>query len=351
MADSGTSPTMGSRSSRRCPPHRRRVARVTAVRARASTVSRSCSTRWFPHQPRSAARASAGRTRRPEPSGNRGEKRVVTRFVRSRCRRGRSAGRRCGHEQLLFVYIAIGVSGSGLLALGIWRAVDWRELTSRSGKAGPSQPARRRAAPACSGPPPVPPDRSRPRRCQLAAARQLGRGSVRPASAAAPARPRPSSQDRRRQARRAYGSSLRCCCPGSRRPRLPGAAAVGRLHRPLPPSCRWVVASVSPVNPVRSIARLLLLFSTARGPAPSPPAAFTTRRRSARPVYGRCATTRSQPRHRRRCQADAPRRATPPAADRPPLHPGPPTDPPQREAAARPPAPAPHPPGSDRAAC
>jgi hypothetical protein len=51
-------------------------------------------------------------------------------------------------SKLLLVYIAIGVSGVALLALGIGAAVNWRELTSKPGTADTS----------AQGPAPVPPD-------------------------------------------------------------------------------------------------------------------------------------------------------------------------------------------------
>ena len=40
-------------------------------------------------------------------------------------------------SKLLLVYIAIGVSGVALLALGVGAAVNWRELTGKPGTAHP----------------------------------------------------------------------------------------------------------------------------------------------------------------------------------------------------------------------
>jgi hypothetical protein len=70
-------------------------------------------------------------------------------------------------SKLLLVYIAIGVSGVALLALGIGAAVNWRELTSKTaqpgtvessaqGPAPPQAPAPQAAAPQAAVPEPVP---------------------------------------------------------------------------------------------------------------------------------------------------------------------------------------------------
>ena len=44
-------------------------------------------------------------------------------------------------SKLLFVYIAIGVSGVALLALGVGAAINWRELTGKPGTAQPEMAA------------------------------------------------------------------------------------------------------------------------------------------------------------------------------------------------------------------
>ena len=56
-------------------------------------------------------------------------------------------------SKLLFVYIAIGVSGVALLALGIGAAVNWRELTGKSGTA-----ELKMVETSAQGPAPVPPE-------------------------------------------------------------------------------------------------------------------------------------------------------------------------------------------------
>ena len=103
-------------------------------------------------------------------------------------------------SKLLLVYIAIGVSGVALLALGIGAAVNWRELTGKPETAaaetsaqGPAAAAAGRQAPA----PQVSPawrhrSRSRPPR---AAAAPAGSGGPPPLR---PARPGPVPAHRRR---------------------------------------------------------------------------------------------------------------------------------------------------------
>ena len=49
-------------------------------------------------------------------------------------------------SKLLLVYIAIGVSGVALLALGIGAAVNWRELTGKSAETSAQGPAAQAAA-------------------------------------------------------------------------------------------------------------------------------------------------------------------------------------------------------------
>ena len=68
-------------------------------------------------------------------------------------------------SKLLLVYIAIGVSGVALLALGIGAAVNWRELTgkpttARPGTVEPGTVEPATAEPARRGPPRKPPSRS-----------------------------------------------------------------------------------------------------------------------------------------------------------------------------------------------
>ena len=50
-------------------------------------------------------------------------------------------------SKLLLVYIAIGVSGVALLALGIGAAVNWRELTGKTAETSAQGPAAQAAAP------------------------------------------------------------------------------------------------------------------------------------------------------------------------------------------------------------
>jgi hypothetical protein len=54
-------------------------------------------------------------------------------------------------SKLLLVYIAIGVSGVALLALGVGAAVNWRELTGKPGTAHPETPE---LEPSAQGPAP-----------------------------------------------------------------------------------------------------------------------------------------------------------------------------------------------------
>ena len=82
-------------------------------------------------------------------------------------------------SKLLLVYIAIGVSGVALLALGIGAAVNWRELTGKPKTAETS----------AQGPAPVPPSPFPSRRCPFPSRRSPSRPPLRlrpPAPAARP---------------------------------------------------------------------------------------------------------------------------------------------------------------------
>src|SRR5438067_10780656 len=57
-------------------------------------------------------------------------------------------------SKLLLVYIAIGVSGVALLALGVGTAVNWRELTGKSGTAHPETAESGTLDPSAQGPVP-----------------------------------------------------------------------------------------------------------------------------------------------------------------------------------------------------
>ncbi len=57
-------------------------------------------------------------------------------------------------SKLLLVYIAIGVSGVALLALGIGAAVNWRELTGKRGTAHPETAESGTLEPSAQGPAP-----------------------------------------------------------------------------------------------------------------------------------------------------------------------------------------------------
>ena len=83
-------------------------------------------------------------------------------------------------SKLLFVYIAIGVSGVALLALGIGAAVNWRELTGKSGTAELTM-----AETSAQGPAPAPgPGGAGPGRCGSSIGR--GPGPAGPARASGP---------------------------------------------------------------------------------------------------------------------------------------------------------------------
>jgi hypothetical protein len=57
-------------------------------------------------------------------------------------------------SKLLLVYIAIGVSGVALLALGVGAAVNWRELTGKPGTAHPETAEPRTQELSAQGPAP-----------------------------------------------------------------------------------------------------------------------------------------------------------------------------------------------------
>jgi len=61
-------------------------------------------------------------------------------------------------SKLLLVYVAIGVSGVALLALGVGAAVNWRELTGERGTAEPTAAEPTTAEPSLPEPAPVPPE-------------------------------------------------------------------------------------------------------------------------------------------------------------------------------------------------
>ena len=218
-------------------------------------------------------------------------------------------------SKLLFVYIAIGVSGVALLALGIGAAVNWRELSGKSGTAELTM-----AETSAQGPAPAPPQRSRsrPLRLQHRPWPRLRRPSpgFRAILAQRPPRrpperlpPRPAGRSPPRQSRPVRPGPVTCPPPSRRRepsPRRP-------RHRP-PPGGVIPPHQAVPPSPVPP---------TFRVPRPRSPRAARPRR----PVYGSGATTRSQPRRR-----------PPPARPLPLARPLPPARPP---APARPPRSAP----------
>ena len=94
-------------------------------------------------------------------------------------------------SKLLFVYIAIGVSAVALLALGLGAAVNWRELTSKSGKAQPETPAPGTAQPGTAQPGTAQPGTAQPGTAQPGTA-QPGTGAAAEPVTAAPSVQRPA---------------------------------------------------------------------------------------------------------------------------------------------------------------
>ena len=170
-------------------------------------------------------------------------------------------------SKLLLVYIAIGVSGVALLALGIGAAVNWRELTGKTGsrRTGTAEPGT--AEPSDAG---TQPRRRRPRQAAV---------------------PEPS---------RAPGLSALRLLPGTRRVRLARHASLSAprsapVRSPARHRAAWAHARATPGYPAAG--------RHARMTCRAAPPAFTPRREPPAAGSGSCATTpfRSRP------AADGPR--------------------------------------------
>ena len=182
-------------------------------------------------------------------------------------------------SKLLFVYIAIGVSGVALLALGIGVAVNWRELSGKSGTAELTLAETSAQGPAPAEPSePVPAGRSRPLRLQH---RPRATGSAGPAPGVRTILAQPPS-------------------PG----RPAGAAPAGRPRRP-------VTAASIPTGPSRPPVTCPPL---SRRREPSPRRRGTGRRPRSAPA---CAARASGPTEGR----PGPRRSIAPPCRRHPVPP------------------------------
>ena len=151
-------------------------------------------------------------------------------------------------SKLLLVYIAIGVSGVALLALGIGAAVNWRELTGK-----PETAELTMAETSAQGPAPAEPGPggAGPGRCGSSIGR--GPGSAGPARASGPSRSAPVPGGRRSRLRRVRRPVTAASIPSgpSRAGYLPAAeppprakpaaapGVVGRVHHaPRDPGAR-----------------------------------------------------------------------------------------------------------------
>ena len=93
-------------------------------------------------------------------------------------------------SKLLLVYIAIGVSGVALLALGVGAAVNWRELTGKPGTAHPETAEPRTQELSAQGPAPqaaVPEPVTSPAGASQPSAAAAGAAATGAAAAGAPA--------------------------------------------------------------------------------------------------------------------------------------------------------------------
>ena len=192
-------------------------------------------------------------------------------------------------SKLLLVYIAIGVSGVALLALGVGAVVNWRELTGKPGTAHPgtaepgtlepsaqgpapqaavpepvTSPAAAGAAPGGSGwPATVSSARSGPSRIGHLPVSEPPWARPAPAAASAAARRRPRRRLRARLTRR----SPRPRSPRAARTRRAvsgsGATIRSRSHRLLPRASPLLLSGLPPGPQARPLRR-------PRSPRPSP---------------------------------------------------------------------------------
>ena len=200
-------------------------------------------------------------------------------------------------SKLLLVYIAIGVSGVALLALGIGAAVNWRELTGKTAETSAQGPAAQAAAP------------------------EAATSQAQPSQAQPPQVPVPAGSAPAPARRSSPGSRAIRAPPPPRHP--PDPAGPPRPHRPLlvrpgpvtcpPPSRLGPSPSRARVPSRRAHARM-----TCRVPPPRSPRAASRRHQ----VSGSFATTpfRSRP-PRKPPRRPGQRRHRPPAGRRPSLRP------------------------------
>ena len=146
-------------------------------------------------------------------------------------------------SKLLLVYIAIGVSGVALLALGIGAAVNWRELTGKTAETSAQGPAAQAAAPEAAtsqaqpsqaqppqvpvpaGSAPAPAGSGWPATAPSAPSAPLHRVRPGPVTCPPPSRLGPSPSRARVPSRRAH-ARMTCRVPPPRSPR-----AASRRHQ------------------------------------------------------------------------------------------------------------------------